>query len=100
MSTEFQESVFKAACRIPRGKVTSYSQIANAIGRPEAARAVGNALNKSPLMPRCPCHRVVRSDLSVGGYVSGTKAKIKLLRAEGVKIIGGRVDRDQFFPLK
>ncbi len=90
--TSFKGRVFSAAKRIPRGKVSTYGAVAKAIGDPAAARAVGNALNKSPGMTSCPCHRVVRSNGAVGGFASGTKAKIALLRKEGVAVKSGRVD--------
>jgi O-6-methylguanine DNA methyltransferase len=64
--------------------VRTYKQIAEAIGNPYAFRAVGNALNKNPDLKTIPCHRVVRSDGSIGGYRYGSKRKQKLLRAEGV----------------
>ncbi|HWA64450.1 MAG TPA: MGMT family protein, partial [Candidatus Paceibacterota bacterium] len=58
-------------------------QVAAAIGRPRAARAVGNALNKNPFAPEVPCHRVIRSDGSTGGFAFGRKKKIQLLKKEG-----------------
>jgi len=88
--TMFRDRVFSACRRIPVGKVATYSQIARAIGRPKAARAVGNALNKNR-SALVPCHRVVRSDGRVGGYAHGTREKVRMLRAEGVKIRGGKV---------
>lgn len=91
MSTEFQFAVWRACSRIPKGKVSTYSAIAKAIGNPNAVRAVGNALNKNPYAPRVPCHRVVCSDGCIGGYAKGAKMKIKMLRAEGVAIVCGRV---------
>lgn len=91
----FTELVWAAACKIPKGKVSTYSQIAAAIGKPGASRAVGNALSKSPGMPRVPCHRVVRSDGSVGGFASGPKKKMQLLESEGVRIALGKVDLDK-----
>ena len=78
--TPFQQSVLLACSRIPRGQTRTYSQIARAIGRPNAARAVGNALAINPLAPSIPCHRVVRSDGGLGGYSArGGKAKKRLL---------------------
>lgn len=62
----------------------TYAEVAQAIGKPRAARAVGNALNKNPFAPRVPCHRVIRSDGTLGGFASGTAAKRALLRREGV----------------
>ena len=77
--------------KIPRGKVSTYSIVAKAIGRPKACRAVGNALNKNT-NPDVPCHRVVRSDGAVGGFVRGTKNKILILEAEGLSIANAKVE--------
>jgi len=100
MATVFQQKVWAACSRIPRGKVSAYSAIANAIGRPNAARAVGNALNKNPFAPRVPCHRVVRSDGRIGGFARGASAKKKLLEEEGVAVVGrgfeARIDLSRY----
>lgn len=89
--TEFQKKVWKAIARIPRGKVTTYAAIARSIGSPLAVRAVGTAVGKNPDAPHVPCHRVVRSDGSVGEYAYGQKKKIALLRKEGVEISAGKI---------
>lgn len=81
--TDFERAVYRATLAIPRGQTRTYTQIAVAIGRPQAVRAVGNALNRNPFAPDVPCHRVVRSDGSVGGFASGTEKKKRLLRREG-----------------
>lgn len=60
----------------------TYKEVAMAIGLPKAYRAVGNALNKNPFAPKVPCHRVIRSDGTIGGFASGTKKKIELLKRE------------------
>jgi O-6-methylguanine DNA methyltransferase len=93
--TEFSEAVLEATRRIPRGKVATYSDIARAIGKPKAARAVGSALrkNKTPII--IPCHRVVRSDGRLGGY-SGSASKESLLKSEGVRVSCGRIDLREF----
>ena len=88
--TPFRQAVLAACSRIPRGRVATYAALAAAIGNPGAARAVGNALNGNPCAPRVPCHRVVKSDGSVGGYAGGARRKIALLRAEGVAVRSGR----------
>jgi len=80
--TKFQEKVFQVVKKIPRGKVLTYKEIAKLIGKPQAYRAVGNALNKNT-NPNVPCHRVIRSDGLVGDYRDGNKKKIMLLRKEG-----------------
>jgi len=92
----FSEKVFKAVKRIPKGSVSTYSEIARLIGSPNASRAVGNALNKNPTQIIVPCHRVVRSDGSVGGFAKGSKKKIELLRKEGVIVNKNRIYLKQF----
>ena len=89
--TTFQERVYEVVKRIPKGKVLTYRQVAKLAGRPKAFRAVGNALNKNPDIKNIPCHRVVKSDGSIGGYRQGTKKKLSLLRKEGVVIQKGKV---------
>lgn len=86
----FQEMVWLACRKIPVGRVSTYCEIGKAFGS-KAFRAVGNALNKSPGMPLVPCHRVVKSDGSIGGFAHGSKAKIKLLEKEGVKVKKGKI---------
>ncbi len=82
-STPFEREVYEATQQIPFGKVATYGQIAKAIGRPNAQRAVGNALGKNPIGFVIPCHRVVGWD-SLGGFTGGLEHKRKLLRFEGV----------------
>ena len=91
MESDFVKAVYSALKKVPRGKVVTYSSLAKAIARPGTARAVGNALNKNPYAPKVPCHRVVKSSGEVGGFASGTKKKIKLLKSEGIKIKGKRI---------
>lgn len=93
---KFGERVWQACKKIPRGRVSTYAALAKKIGAPRAARAVGNALNKSPGMPSVPCHRVVKSDGSVGGFAQGTKVKTSLLKREGVKVVRGKIDLKKF----
>jgi len=86
---EFQEKVFQAIKKIPKGKITTYSAIARFLGKPDAARAVGNACNANPFAPRVPCHRVVKSSGGIGGYAFGVKRKIALLKKEGIAVKRG-----------
>lgn len=107
----FAEKVLKVVSKIPRGSVMTYKEVAKAAGRPRAYRAVGNILNKNP-HPACrhlhpkgegkgfcaapcplevPCHRVVKSDGTVGGYVGGRAKKITLLKQEGLIIKNKKV---------
>jgi O-6-methylguanine DNA methyltransferase len=80
--SEFYNKVYNVVRTIPRGKTMTYGEVARAVGKPGAARAVGNALNKNR-DPKIPCHRVIRFDGNIGGYNKGTKLKIRLLKSEG-----------------
>ena len=86
--TKFQIKVWNYLKKIPKGETRTYLQVAKAIGKPKAHRAVANAVGKNPYPPKIPCHRVIRSDGSLGGYSGkgGIKIKLKLLRSEKVKI--------------
>lgn len=86
--TPFQKKVWRALCDIKKGEVVTYAKLARAIGKPKAIRAVANAVGANPLAPHVPCHRVVRSDGSLGGYSGegGIKAKRALLHKEGFDI--------------
>ncbi len=79
--TDFQSKIYKVVKRIPKGKTLTYRQVAELAGYPQAFRAVGNTLNKN-YDPGIPCHRVIRSDGSAGGYNRGVKLKIKRLKEE------------------
>lgn len=85
--TPFQRLVYRVVARIPKGSTLTYAQVAQAIGRPKAVRAVGNALNKNPFAPQVPCHRVIRSDGTLGGFAHGPAAKRRLLKREGVPVL-------------
>ena len=80
--TDFERDVWLKALEIPRGEVRPYGWVAAEIGRPKAVRAVGSACATNPLPVVVPCHRVVRSDGSVGGYLGGADAKRTLLTLE------------------
>lgn len=79
--TNFQKIVYNIVGKIPKGKVLTYKEVAQMIGKPKAYRAVGNALNKNPF-EEVPCHRVIRSDGKIGGYARGEKIKVNLLKKE------------------
>ena len=100
---EFQSQVLKACSAIPRGKVTTYRELARAIGRPRAWRAVANALASNPTPIKILCHRVVRSDGGMGGYTTsagspkaGIKRKMELLVSEGVEVEGQKVNLPRY----
>lgn len=81
--TEFQNKVWKALSKIPYGKTSYYKKIAHEIGNPKAVRAVGTAVGKNPFLIIIPCHRVIKSDGSLGGFAYGSQIKKKLLNIEG-----------------
>ncbi len=81
--TGFGERVYKIVEKIPKGKVMTYAQVASKAGRPKAVRAVGYWMSKN-YDPKIPCHRVVRSDGTIGNYNrGGPKKKLELLKKEG-----------------
>jgi methylated-DNA-[protein]-cysteine S-methyltransferase len=86
--TKFQLKVWNYLKKIPKGKVKSYLEVAKGIGKPKAFRAVANAVGKNPYPPLIPCHRVIRSDGSLGGYSGkgGIKEKRRLLSKEKVNL--------------
>ena len=88
IGTEFQLKVWAYLRKIPRGSVKNYSQVAKAIGKPLAVRAVAKEKKKNPNPPKIPCHRVIRSDGSLGGYSGkgGVKTKRFLLKKEGLTL--------------
>lgn len=81
--TRFQTLVWQALCQIPYGETRSYKEIAEAVGRPKAVRAVGMANNRNPLSVVIPCHRVIGADGGLVGYASGLETKRALLVLEG-----------------
>jgi methylated-DNA-[protein]-cysteine S-methyltransferase len=83
----FQRSVLEAALQIPAGSYRTYQQVAQAIGRPKASRAVGQALARNPVAIFVPCHRVLARDGSLHGYAGGLERKRLLLQLEGTTIV-------------
>jgi len=96
----FKEIVYQETSKIPKGRVATYSYIARKAGLPRAVRAVGNIMNNNPFpgtgKGKVPCHRVVRSDRSPGGFASGTEKKVRLLRKEGIVFDKNRI-QERFF---
>ncbi len=90
--TAFQEAVWQELRKIPAGETRSYADIAAAVGQPGAVRAVGTANGSNPVSVLVPCHRVIRSDGSLGGYGGGVDNKKKLLAAEGIALKQGALD--------
>ncbi len=83
--TDFERAVLETTRQIPRGHITTYSALASNVGRPRAARAVGNALAKNPAPLFIPCHRVTGVG-GIGGFSCGLDVKAKLLQLEGVAL--------------
>ncbi len=86
----FSEKVYSKLKKVPKGKVTTYKLLAESVGS-KAYRAIGSLMRKNPYAPKVPCHRVVKSDGSIGGFASGIMNKIKLLKKEGVGVRRGKI---------
>ena len=103
--TEFDARVYAATKRIQRGKVTTYKQLARAVGC-GTSQAVGQALSRNPFAPVVPCHRVIASDLTIGGFNGATsgasiRRKKAMLQKEGVRFEGNRLaDEKQLFAFR
>lgn len=91
--SQFQRRVWAALARIPEGETHSYGELARAVGRPGAARAVGQACAANPVPVLVPCHRAIRSDGSLGGFQGGLDRKRALLACE-------RTERDEAVPVR
>ncbi|MDQ1372137.1 MAG: methylated-DNA-[protein]-cysteine S-methyltransferase [Candidatus Thermoplasmatota archaeon] len=89
--SDFEKAVYIATFRIPKGKVSTYGRIAEAIGRPRASRAVANTLHENPLWPVVPCHRVVCSDGRFGGPTKWARGRRKHVVEEGTPVVDGKV---------
>lgn len=88
VTTDFQQEVYDRLREVPYGHVTSYGQLAKDIGKPDQARAVGQAVGANPIPIVIPCHRVVGSDLRLTGFSGGLEAKVELLKLEGIDVDG------------
>ncbi|MGQ0772750.1 MAG: MGMT family protein [Nitrososphaerota archaeon] len=88
---DLDRRVYKKLLKVPRGKVTTYGELAKAVGLKNGQRAIGKIMNKNPYPVIIPCHRVVKSDRKVGGYFYGQDVKTKMLSGEGIKIENGKV---------
>jgi len=90
--TEFQNlCYYMLKQHVPAGSVITYGNLAKLIGRPNAYRAVGSAMNKNKNAPEVPCHRVIKSNGDLGGYAFGSNLKQKRLQEEGIKIVNNKV---------
>lgn len=94
----FDEKVWEMCRKIPKGKVTSYREIGMAL-RTKAYRAIGQALSRNPYAPKVPCHRVIKSDMTLGGFMGKNEnsQKEKLLLSEGIEIIDGKIEKKNLY---
>jgi O-6-methylguanine DNA methyltransferase len=86
VESDFRRRALTKLCKVPLGSVVTYQGLASAIGAPDAQRAIGSAMGSNPVPIYVPCHRVIKSDLSIGNYGGGVERKLKLLRAEGFAV--------------
>ena len=85
------KKIYKKLLEVPEGKITTYGELAKAVGIKNGQRAVGKIMNKNPYPVIVPCHRVVKSDGKVGGYAYGEQVKINMLSKEGIKIKDNKI---------
>lgn len=86
-----EEKVYKKLLEVPKSKVTTYGELAKAVGLKDGQRAIGRIMSKNPYPVIVPCHRVILSSGKVGGYAWGKSVKTKMLSKEGVKIKNGKI---------
>lgn len=83
--------VYKKLLQVPEGKVTTYSDLAKAVGLKNGQRVIGTIMKNNPFPVMVPCHRVVKSNGKIGGYIYGERVKSLMLAKEGIKIKAGRI---------
>ena len=98
----YQQAILRILAEVPKGKVTTYGDLAKELARrdqkwsPNASRAVGTTMRNNPCGPQIPCHRVIKSDGTIGNFRGGAEGaveeKTRMLREEGVTVIDGRID--------
>ena len=92
--------VYTKLLQVPEGKVTTYSDLAKAVGLKNGQRIIGTIMKKNPFPVIVPCHRVVKSNGKIGGYVYGQRVKSQMLTKEGIKIKDGKIigfDKEKFY---
>ena len=92
--------VYRKLLQVPKGKVTTYGELAKVVGLKNGQRVIGMIMKKNPFPVIVPCHRVVKSDSKIGGYAYGERVKSKMLAAEGIKIKDGKIidfDKKKFY---
>lgn len=95
---KLEHRVYEKLLQVPKGKVTTYSELAKAVGLKNGQRAIGRIMNKNPFPVIVPCHRVILSTGKIGGYAWGEKIKTNMLSKEGVQIKKGKIlDKDKIF---
>ena len=100
--TTFQQKVYAATKTIPKGRVTTYKMLAEVL-QCRSSQAIGQALRKNPFAPDVPCHRVIKTDLSIGGFYGAkdgetVSRKLDLLKSEGVEFINNRLrEKERLF---
>lgn len=88
---KLEKKVYKKLLEVPKGKITTYGELAKAIGLKNGQRVIGKIMNKNPYPVIVPCHRVIKSGGKIGGYAWGEKVKAKMLSDEGIKIKNGKI---------
>ncbi len=86
-----EQKIYKKLLEVPKGQITTYGELAKAVGLKNGQRTVGKIMNKNPYPVIVPCHRVVMSTGKVGGYAYGENIKTKLLNDEGIQIKNGKI---------
>ena len=92
--------VYRKLLQVPKGKVTTYRELSNAVGLKNGQRVIGMIMKKNPFPVIVPCHRVVKSDGKIGGYAYGRRVKSKMLTSEGIKIKDEKIidfDKAKFY---
>lgn len=88
---ELEQRVYKELMRVPKGKVTTYGELAKAAGIKNGQRIIGQIMNRNPFPVIIPCHRVVKSDGKIGGYFYGQSVKTEMLSKEGISVKDGKI---------
>jgi len=86
-----EQKIYKKLLEVPKGQITTYGELAKAVGLKNGQRIIGKIMNKNPYPVIIPCHRVVMSTGKIGGYAYGEHVKIKLLNDEGIQIKNGKI---------
>jgi len=86
-----EQRIYKKLLEVPKGQITTYGELAKAVGLKNGQRTVGKIMNKNPYPVIIPCHRVVMSTGKIGGYAYGENIKTKLLNDEGIQIKNGKI---------